>query len=192
MIKFLKNLRFELTDEKEKIELEQNKIQTELNRNNKFLTSLQAEEDQIYDIFSPRRKNVKLRENIETLKKEQASLLEKEKKLKEKLLQLNLKIGEIDQILKQDREQNLVPAVREKSKREQNMHEVENYLFLEDDAAFQRLLKKIDFCIQILIMDPNRCKLELVALKKMVLEIQKNIFEKGDGADGSSSSIDGR
>ena len=41
------------------------------------------------------------------------------------------------------------------------------------------MIKKIDLCLQLLRIDPNRCKLELSAVKKSLQEMQKEGINDG-------------
>ena len=85
IIDFMKKMRSELTDRKLKLESEQNRIQGELNRNNKFLQNLKQEEDQSYDVFSPRRKNSIMYSNICELEKKRDILIKELEEIKNEL-----------------------------------------------------------------------------------------------------------
>ena len=106
IIDFMKKMRSELTDRKLKLESEQNRIQGELNRNNKFLQNLKQEEDQSYDVFSPRRKNSIMYSNICELEKKRDILIKELEEIKNELIQINSRLEEVDNLIKDIRKKN--------------------------------------------------------------------------------------
>ena len=85
---FVKKMRSELLNEKMELEYEHTKIKNELEQNQRFLEKIMQEEQETYDIFSPRRKNYKLKENIKSLKQKQDGLKKSDEEIRKKLLLL--------------------------------------------------------------------------------------------------------
>ena len=171
IIDFMKKMRSELTDRKLKLESEQNRIQGELNRNNKFLQNLKQEEDQSYDVFSPRRKNSIMYSNICELEKKRDILIKELEEIKNELIQINSRLEEVDNLIKDIRIKNKNKITTE--------HKEMNKSNICSERNIVSMIKKIDLCLQLLRIDPNRCKLELSAVKKSLQEMQKEGINDG-------------
>ena len=172
MLTFLKKMRSELKEEKIKLESEMNRIQTELNKNDKFLQSLKKEEEQNYDIFSPRKKNIKMRDNIEILERDQAVLSESLNELQSRFLQVNVRLEEVDNLIKDIRKKNA-----EKPKKKNIEQQFDSVDFNQNTKS---LIQKIELSIQLIRVDPNRCKMELSAVKKILQEMQNRVLDAGN------------
>lgn len=175
---FIKKMRAELLERKIKLEDKQNKLQNEMERNDKFLQKLMQEEDQVYDIFSPRRKNLKMRDNIEALEQKQDALRKSDKEVGQKLDQLELKLKDLENILMQERKKSageikLSKSVQKKERADEKVSTETNV-----GKMIQSAIQKTELCLYILMVDPNRCRLELNEVKKMLRELQVQIMEK--------------
>lgn len=168
ILKFIKKMRYELTSEKMKIESERNKIQNELDRNRRFLQKLKEEEEQDYDTFSPRRKNMKIYDHIKLLEQEQQNLSETLETVEENLLQTNSRLKELDDISKLIRDQAL------EAKKENQNRDIDSYV----KKNIKILIQKIDLSAHLLVVDPNRCRMELSAVKKALQEMQEMCFKE--------------
>ena len=98
---FVKKMRSELLNEKMELEYEHTKIKNELEQNQRFLEKIMQEEQETYDIFSPRRKNYKLKENIKSLKQKQDGLKKSDEEIRKKLLLLSQKVNDCEKAIKQ-------------------------------------------------------------------------------------------
>lgn len=176
MLNFLKKMRSELKCEKTKLESEMNQIQNDLNKNHKFLQSLKEEEEQNFEIFSPRRKNAKMRDNIEMIEQEQSDLTDRLNELQKRSFQINIRLEELD---------HLIRNIRKKKIEESETDPISL------NANMKSLIQKIELSIQLIRIDPNRCKMELSSAKKILQEMQKKItsdsssFHRGGNDDGN-------
>ena len=104
---FVKKMRSELLNEKMELEYEHTKIKNELEQNQRFLEKIMQEEQETYDIFSPRRKNYKLKENIKSLKQKQDGLKKSDEEIRKKLLLLSQKVNDCEKAIKQKRQEKI-------------------------------------------------------------------------------------
>ncbi len=166
----LKKMRSEFIEDKLKLESDQNKIKIKIRQNGKFLEKLREEEDQNQDLFSPRRKNVNLHDNILELEKEQDILIGESKDLEEQLLQLNVRITELDDALK---------ALKES---ETELFREPFYTSMEENI--NGLMQKTEMCFRLLPADPMRCKLELSVLMKFLQEMKSGLLDEKNSQKG--------
>lgn len=193
--KFLKKIRSELVEQKFNLESEQQSIRIKLSENQKFVEKLKEEDLHNFDVFSPRKQNYSLRENIKKLEDEQQIYMEDSERVKQQLMDLDAKLDEIDSVIKIAARQE---AVHEKSvdnilKEENTMklklletQEYERQRIARElhDSSVQSLtglVHKTELCTKLLDLDPVRCKLELSfmskTLREVIDEMRKMIYD---------------
>ena len=135
------------------------------------MQNLKQEEDQSYDVFSPRRKNSIMYSNICELEKKRDILIKELEEIKNELIQINSRLEEVDNLIKDIRKNNKNKITTE--------HKEMNKSNICSERNIVSMIKKIDLCLQLLRIDPNRCKLELSAVKKSLQEMQKEGINDG-------------
>lgn len=172
-VEFLKNLYSELLQEKSELELEQSNIVIKLKENEKYIKRLKIEEEENYDAFSPRNQNQDLKKSIHSFEKKKTLLLQKKEEVEEKLNEVNDKVQGFEHVFQEEKEEESSFKRSEKQKkkcrklRERHLNDLSNIIY------------KLEFCSQLVEVDPVRCKLELSSLIKMLYDkIDDNKDEK--------------
>ena len=120
-----------------------------IKENEEYIRFVEASEDKNYESFSPQSYNTN--NNLVKLKE----LKEKQKQLKEVSARKKEEIEHIDQKL--DELSNIIEEVRndEENRIQQNIKKANK------NEKLDSLIHKIEFCINLVDVDPKRCKLEL-------------------------------
>ena len=120
-----------------------------IKENEEYIRFVEASEDKNYESFSPQSYNTN--NNLAKLKE----LKEKQKQLKEVSARKKEEIEHIDQKL--DELSNIIEEVRndEENRIQQDIKKANR------NEKIDSLIHKIDFCINLVDVDPKRCKLEL-------------------------------
>ena len=161
---FLEKLYSELLQKKSELELEQNNIAIKLKENENYIKRFQKEEEDNYDAFSPRNQNQELKKKIDSFQKENQLLLQKNEEIEIKLNEINEKIQGFDLVLKEER--NIKTSVKKNEKQKKKYRKLqENY-----KKDISSIIYKLEFCSQLIDIDPARCKLELSSLIKILYE----------------------
>lgn len=155
---FFKKLHSEFLEQKLEAELELKNINIKLNENQKFIQKLKEEDERNFNAFSPRKQNSKLKDNIKNLKNEQELLLKSLEEIQIHLDFLNQRLSEFDTFSKELRSKYF----NEKEKKKIDLE------------GLKDVVHKLEFCVQLIQLDPNRCKLELMSIIKMFYEIIEN------------------
>ncbi len=186
---FVKKMHSELLNEKMELEYEHTKIKNELEQNQRFLEKIMQEEQETYDIFSPRRKNYKLKENIKSLKQKQDGLKKSDEEIRKKLLLLSQKVNDCEKAIKQKKtRKNMVLEPEFNKTKDLAKKDKEEVYEANKNTAINNTIKcviqKVELCSHLLLVDSNRCRLELNEIKKILLEMKEQLeCEDGSGFD---------
>lgn len=174
VVKFLKKIRSELLKEKLELKSEQNKIRIKSEENIRFIHKLREEENLISDVMSPRRHDVNyLNHNIQNLEEESKSLSDLSLKIEKQIDHIDQRLLEFDQVIKNARERksaDLMLSEKDENFAKNIKTEEKNIRVMPDLSG---IVNKIDLCLKILDVDKNRCKLELISIRKALQEISK-------------------
>ena len=167
VIEFLNKLYSEVLEEKMNLETKKQEIQIKIDENNKYIKKLKKSEEDTTDVFSPRKQNRNLRNNIIALEKEQKILSNELENFDEQILILNERLNEVEEVLKiakqEELQKNLMYSQLEQIHMEQNEFDISNDL--------NRIIHKAELCSKFIDVDSNRCKIELTSLIKMLYEM---------------------
>ncbi len=155
--KFLKELREDLLHEKMELESREKQIKAKIQENAIFLQKMKEENDQNYDVFSPRKQNVKWKEKIHSLEREQEKLEQEANTLALQLDRLHEKRLDLDAV---------ISIVRQKESDEKKS--VSNETEKQEERILSDVVHRLEFCLQLMELDMNRCKVELAAVIKKI------------------------
>ena len=105
------------------------------------------------------------------MEKKRDILIKELEEIKNELIQINSRLEEVDNLIKDIRKKNKNKITTE--------HKEMNKSNICSERNIVSMIKKIDLCLQLLRIDPNRCKLELSAVKKSLQEMQKEGINDG-------------
>lgn len=182
---FLEKIRNELTEEKLNLESEHKSIRIKISENQKFVERLKEEDEQNFDAFSPRKQNYTLRESIKKLEEEQQTYMEDSENVKQKLMQINAKLDEIDSVIKIAMKQEAannksvnniledkdIMKLKLLETQENERQRIARELHDSSVQSLTSLVHKTELCSKLVDLDPIRCKLELSSMSKTLREI---------------------
>ena len=190
VIEYLEKVYQELYERKLNLERDNQRREISLKDNVKFVETLENTLDQNYEFFSPRKVDNESHIKINALLKEQRVLEEDIRKAKIDILDLNVRISELESVLKSARQIKKKSLSGHKELKEEQVsqnnvfeiQEIERQRIARDmhDSVVQclaSLVHKIELCDKLGEIDPIRSKLELRAMTKNVREIIHNIRE---------------
>lgn len=157
----LRKIYSELLQEKTELELEQSSIVIKLKENEKYIQRLKTEEEDNFDLFSPRSQNQDFRKSMDSFEQENQSLSQRNREIEIAQEKLNEKIQGLKQIF-QD-ENNLSEKRVKQKKKFRKIKEAH-----AEDLSF--IISKLEFCFKIVDVDPVRCKSELSLLIRSLNE----------------------
>lgn len=184
IVEYLERLYQEMYEQRLTLERENQKKEVLLKDNIKFVQTLENSLDENYESFSPRKVDEENHIKIESLLEEQRKLEEDIRKGKIEIVDMNVRMSELESVLKVARE-NEKAAVSADFERNENQifrrkiletQEIERQRIARDmhDSVVQNMISlvhKIEICNKIGDVDPIRCKLELRAMTKTVRDI---------------------
>lgn len=176
-VEFLKNIYSELLQQKSELELEQNNIVIKLNENEKYIKRFKKEEEENYDAFSPRNQNQDLKKKIASFEKKNRLFLQRKEEIKKELTEIDLKIQGFYAVFK---EEKMVKSSFKKNEKQKKKFRKFQETYIKDISS---IISKLEFCSQLVDVDPGRCKLELSSLIKMLsgkIEDDRKVSETGE------------
>lgn len=181
---YLEKIHQEMYEKKVSLERDYKKTELLLKENIQFIYTLENSLDKNYESFSPRDINHKSYEKIESLKEEQSQIQKDSEKLELEISNLNEHLAELEDVLKNVRENTratedkeiLIEEDETFRKKILETQELERQRIARElhDSIVQSLtgiVHKIEFCSKLMDMDTVRCKLELQTMSKMVRKI---------------------
>ncbi len=190
VVEYLEKLYHELYEKKLNLESQNQKKEILLKDNIKFVKTLEKTLDENYESFSPRKVDEENHLKIESLLREQRELEENIRKIKIEILDLGIKISELESIIKTARNREKIILSDHLKQSEENfskrnvleVQEIERQRIARDmhDSVVQSLtslVHRMELCSKIGEIDPVRGKLELREMTKIVRDIIQEIRE---------------
>ncbi len=190
VIEYLEKLYHELYEKKLNLESENQKKEILLKNNIKFVSTLEKNLDENYESFSPRKVDEENHMKIESLLQEQRELEENIRKIKIEILDLGIKISELENVIKNARNKEKFYIYENARTNEEyflkknilEVQEIERQRIASDmhDSVVQSLtslVHRMELCSKIGEVDPVRGKLELREMTKIVRDIIQEIRE---------------
>ena len=190
VIDYLENLYQEIYEKKINIERENQKKEMLLRDNEKFVQALEKTLDENYESFSPRKVDEESHLKINSLLEEQRQLEESVRKNKIEIVDLGVKISELENVIKAARENERLLFSKHIEQSDDKIYkrnileiqEIERQRIARDmhDTVVQNLtslIHKIEVCDKIGDVDPVRCKLELRFMKNIIRETIQDLRE---------------
>ena len=146
---FLLNYKQELMEKKIDLTKSFQNNEMLIKENEEYIRFVEASEDKNYGSFSPQSYNTNNNlTEIKELKEKQKQLKEISAKNKEEIERINQRLSELSSIIEEVRndEENRIQQDIKKTNR---------------NDKIDSLIHKIEFCINLVDVDPKRCKLEL-------------------------------
>lgn len=190
IINYLENLYQEIYEKKINLERANQKKEMLLKDNLKFVQALEKTIDENYESFSPRKVDEESHQKISSLLKEQRQLEEAIRVNKIEIVDLNVKITELENVIKAARENERLLFHRKLEQSDDTIYkrnilevqEIERQRIARDmhDTVVQNLtslIHKIEICDKIGDVDPVRCKLEMRVMKNIIRETIQDLRE---------------
>lgn len=190
IVEYLDKLYHELYEEKLNLEHDNHKKEILLKDNIKFVKALENSLDENYESFSPRKVDEESHIKIEQLLNEQRELEENIRNVKIKIIDLGVKISELENVLRvaRNNERFLLSEYVKRNddqslkKNVLEVQEIERQRIARDmhDSVVQSLtslVHRMELCTKIGEVDPVRSKLELREMTKIVRDIIQEIRE---------------
>lgn len=184
IVNYLENLHQQMYEEKLNLERECRRKEILKNDNNKFIQALESSLDENFESFSPRDIDQESHLKIESLLEEQKEIELEINELEIKIAKLNTDLNELESVLKAARENEKSSIEKENLKEKSEiiqrkileLQEMERCRIAKNmhDLTIQNLtnmIHKVDICIQLIDVDPVRCRLELHAISKQIRDI---------------------
>jgi two-component system sensor histidine kinase DegS len=179
---YLEKTRDQFLQERASLKDKEVELQNRLKEHISFIQLLEESDDPNYAAFTPREVNGYHKQKIEELKQEQNEIAEELNQLKIQILNVNCNIDEINSVIKVTRgllegkacspEKNkfyiLETQEKERQRIARDLH----------DSTVQNLtslVHKSELCINLMDVDPVRCRLELTSLNKYLRDVINDI-----------------
>ena len=164
---YLLNCKKELTEEKTQLMKELKNNELFIKENLKFMHYIEMSEDKSYDSFVPQSFEKDLDEKkLFELKEKQKELEQCRSQLVKKIETINHKLVELEKII--------ASIIIREDEESENMYSAENdvYSVLQN---LNRINNRIKMCVDLVDVDRNRCKLELMNLSGYIDDILNEI-----------------
>lgn len=163
--KYLEKLYQEYYEKKLNLEQENQRLIVNLNNSMRLTETIRESLDEDFETFFPRKVDQQKHMEIDSLTEEQKVITEKIDKLQIKIKNIDIRMEEIEELLKNLREDQGhidVPLKQDDNKKEDLI------------CNFKSIENKVEICIKLVDIDTIRCKLELQMIdnivKKMIQE----------------------
>ena len=164
---YLLNCKKELTEEKTQLMKELKNNELFIKENLKFMHYIEMSEDKSYDSFVPQsfEKNLDEKKLFE-LKEKQKELEQCRSQLVKKIETINHKLVELEKII--------ASIIIREDEESENMYSAENdvYSVIQN---LNRINNRIKMCVDLVDVDRNRCKIELMNLSGYIDDILNEI-----------------
>lgn len=182
VVEYLEKSKKELEDKREILLNETVSLEISCKENIRLIQLLDGSNDNTFEAFSPREVTNYNKSQIKNLEEEQREIEDKLQKIRTEISNIDLKIDEINSVIKVAKNEEPAVSAEEVSKGKRT-----NILVLESvekerqriardlhDSTVQSLtslVHKTEFCMKLMDADPIRCKLELSSMGKMLREV---------------------
>ena len=171
ILSYLKKLKMEYTTKKQELEEKQEALKKLLRKNAEEQTTIEANTDESYELFTPRQVNVEQKVRMQALKEESTQKKQILDNIEKELDSCKNKITDIEKIMRQAKN------IAEKEKRSAESKEEEQQIAATIDEYMEKnqqflydLLGKLELCAKLIDLDPVRCKLELSDTMKKIVD----------------------
>lgn len=185
IITYLEKIYSALLENKIKLEQEQSDYTFKMNKQLRYMDRLKQEDEKNFDVFSPRKQNVDLKEQIDELENQHQDFLELIEKKKKEILEIDSKIDELNSVLKIAKQQSVTNerifknSINEKEILKLKLletQELERQRIARElhDSSVQCLtsvVHKTELCTKLIELDPLRCRLEILSMSKSVRSV---------------------
>ena len=164
---YLLNCKKELTEEKTQLMKELKNNELFIKENLKFMHYIEMSEDKSYDSFVPQSFEKDLDEKkLFELKEKQKELEQCRSQLVKKIETINHKLVELEKII--------ASIIIREDEESENMYSAENdvYSVIQN---LNRINNRIKMCVDLVDVDRNRCKIELMNLSGYIDDILNEI-----------------
>lgn len=184
---YLEKLQEEYLEHKISIDKMMANLQMQLKENIEFLKLLEENIDASYESFSPREMTSKNKQQIQELKQQQKDILKEIEKVKEEQASIIQKIDELNSVLKvartsaskleelesleKDELDNNLYRITLLETQEKERQRISRELHDSTVQNLTSLVHKTELCSKLIEMDPIRCKLELTMMSRTLRDI---------------------
>ena len=181
VIEYLQQIKDSYFEQKHALEKQLNLLEIQLKENTGMIKMLEETNDSCYELFTPRNVNSKNKAKINELMEEQKSINESIENLKNSIKEYSSKIELLDQIVKEENREIEIVQEYTETMTQQNIVSEDEKESSEDNLldSMKNILNRLDFCSQLIDIDPVRCRLELGS----VMKILTDLIEEKDESD---------
>ena len=171
ILSYLKKLKMEYTTKKQELEEKQEALKKLLRKNAEEQTTIEANTDESYELFTPRQVNVEQKVRMQALKEESAQKKQILDNIEFELDSCKNKITDIEKIMRQAKNIAEKEKKSAESKAEAQHIAATTEEYMEKNQQFlYDLLGKLELCAKLIDIDPVRCKLELSDTMKKIVD----------------------
>ena len=171
ILSYLKKLKMEYTTKKQELEEKQEALKKLLRKNAEEQTTIEANTDESYELFTPRQVNVEQKVRMQALKEESAQKKQILDNIEKELDSCKNKITDIEKIMRQAKNIAEKEKKSAESKAEAQHIAATTEEYMEKNQQFlYDLLGKLELCAKLIDIDPVRCKLELSDTMKKIVD----------------------
>ena len=171
ILSYLKKLKMEYTTKKQELEEKQEALKKLLRKNAEEQTTIEANTDESYELFTPRQVNVEQKLRMQALKEESAQKKQILDNIEKELDSCKNKITDIEKIMRQAKNIAEKEKKSAESKAEAQHIAATTEEYMEKNQQFlYDLLGKLELCAKLIDIDPVRCKLELSDTMKKIVD----------------------
>ena len=171
ILNYLKKLKMEYTTKKQELEEKQEALKKLLRKNAEEQTTIEANTDESYELFTPRQVNVEQKVRMRALKEESVQKKQILDNIETELDSCQNKITDIEKIIRQARNiaEKEKRSAESKAEEQQIAATIEEYMEKNQQFLYD-LLGKLELCAKLIDLDPVRCKLELSDTMKKIVD----------------------
>ena len=171
ILNYLKKLKMEYTTKKQELEEKQEALKKLLRKNAEEQTTIEANTDESYELFTPRQVNVEQKVRMRALKEESVQKKQILDNIETELDSCQNKITDIEKIIRQARNiaEKEKRSAESKAEEQQIAATIEEYMEKNQQFLYD-VLGKLELCAKLIDLDPVRCKLELSDTMKKIVD----------------------
>ena len=171
ILNYLKKLKMEYTTKKQELEEKQEALKKLLRKNAEEQTTIEANTDESYELFTPRQVNVEQKVRMRALKEESAQKKQILDNIEKELDSCKNKITDIEKIMRQAKNiaEKEKKSVESKAEAQHIADTIEEYMEKNQQFLYD-VLGKLELCAKLIDLDPVRCKLELSDTMKKIVD----------------------
>lgn len=181
VIEYLQQIKDSYFEQKHALEKQLNLLEIQLKENTGMIKMLEETNDSCYELFTPRNVNSKNKAKINELMEEQKSINESIENLKNSIKEYSSKIEQLDQIVEEENREIEIVQEYTEAMTQQNIVSDDEKESSEDNLldGIKNVLNRVELCSRLIDIDPDRCRLELSS----VMKILTDLIEEKDESD---------